>query len=123
MRLRFEWLWCVPLFAAGCSRVAVQERVYDLQAIAAETYTVRSPSQVMPGMLVSDPEPDGDQAGALPWWHNRNDSRLGIRQHPKPLQVTETVTYTDDQQNTYSTFQSDYYRRYSRTIRYGQVVH
>ena len=122
MRLRIAWMLGLALWAGGCSQDR-SERVYDPQAIAAETYTLRSPALVMPGQLATDPDPQADESALMPWWYNRNDSRLGVRTGPRPLQVTDYVTYTDDQQQSYSTFQHDVYRRSSRTIRYGQIVH
>jgi hypothetical protein len=77
----------------------------------------------MPGALVSDLEVTDAGEVVLPWWFNRNDTRLGVRTGPRALSVTDYVTYTDDRQEHYGRSHHDTYRRYSRTIRSGQIVH
>ena len=100
------------------------DRVWDVQALRDEPFTVNSPSLVL-GRPLEYQAGQGAEAASLAdggaWWVSRNDSRLGVREEAayRPAGVFRVDVY--DRQSSRNGVIRDSYRRSFRGEEIGRI--
>jgi len=103
----------------GCG----QQRVYDRQVLARETFTVDSPYAVMDTPAVAAARADRQMLGQGPgWWTQRHNDRLSLREGPQPGEIVIYEVEVYDRQYSTDEHIHDSYRERTRSYRTGQYV-